>query len=78
MLEFNLVGVHPLGNLDDNLRHRGPSLLLGTLNLVPLVTGLYNSLVRRVYITLLHITVFILFFGRLIVPETFSFKIGFL
>ena len=54
------------------------SLLLGTLNLVHLVTGLYGSLVRRVYITWLHITVSILFFGRLMVPETFSFKIGFL
>ena len=46
MLEFDLVGVHLLGDLDDILRHRGPCLLLGTLNLVPLVTGLYGSLVR--------------------------------
>lgn len=63
MLEVELVGVHlPFGDLD-------VILLLGTLNLVPLVTGLYGSLVRRdkrVFITLLHITVFIFFFGRLI------------
>ena len=65
MLEVELVGVHlPFGDLDVIL-----SLLLGTLDLVPLVTGLYGSLVRRdkrVFITLLHITVFIFFFGRLI------------
>ena len=76
MLKFDLVVVHlPLGDLDVVLRHRSPSLLLGTLNLVPLVTGLYGSL-RRVCITMLNITVFILFFGRLIVlrdPETFYF-----
>ncbi len=43
MLEVELVGVHlPFGDLDVIL-----SLLLGTLDLVPLVTGLYGSLVRR-------------------------------
>ena len=43
MLEVELVGVHlPFSDLDVVL-----SLLLGTFDLVPLVTGLYSELVRR-------------------------------
>ena len=46
MLEVELVGVHlpfsAFSDLDVVL-----SLLLGTFNLVPLVTGLYSELVRK-------------------------------
>ena len=43
MLEVELVGVHlPFSDLDVVL-----SLLLGTFDLVPLITGLYRELVRR-------------------------------
>ena len=48
MLEVNLVGIQlPSGDLDVVL-----SLLLGTLDLVPLVTGLYGSLVRFISLSL--------------------------